>query len=452
MAVDPIDSGYLGSLFAAPEMRDVFDEGATLQRYLEVEQALARAQADLGIIPQEAAAAINELRLDDLDRAAHAERTGVVGFPIAPLVAQIAARTPEGHGEFAHWGATTQDIMDSALALQIRQGLELLAADLDMLANQLGELAQAHENTPMAGRSQLQQAVPITFGYKVATWLAAIERHRLRIEEVKPRVLVGQLGGAVGTLASLHPRGLEVQDRFCQELGLDPPPITWHTTRDSVVEVVLILANLAATLAKVGTDLALMAQTEVAEIAEPDIPGRGTSSTMPQKRNPIGSALLRTIAIAIRGEATTILDAGIQDHERATGTWAAEWLSVPRAFMLAAGALRQATSVFAGLEVDTDSMRLNLDVSKGLIIAETVMMRLAPTLGRQRAHDLVAELARRAAAEGVHFADVLASNAEVTSILSSQDIDRLMDPASSIGHAADLAQRVQAQYRRGRKF
>lgn len=447
MAVDPIDTGYLGSLFGTPEMRHVFDEQATLRRYLEVEQALARAQAGLGIIPGDAAAAINNLELDDLDLAAHAERTGVVGFPIAPLVAQIAERTPGGHGEFAHWGATTQDIMDTALVVQVREGLGLISADLDRLAAQLAQLAEAHKATPMAGRSQLQHAVAITFGYKVATWLAAIDRHRERLEQTRHRALVGQLGGAVGTLAALHPRGLAVRDRFCEELGLAVPEITWHTTRDSLTEVALLLANLTTTLAKIGTDLVLLAQTEVAEIAEPAIPGRGTSSTMPQKRNPIGSALLRTLAIAVGGEASTMVAAGIQDHERAAGTWAPEWLSLPRTFVMTAGALHHANSVFDGLKVDAEAMRSNLDITVGLISAETVMMRLAHELGRQRAHDLVAVLARQAADEGVEFAQLLAANGEIAEILTREEIDKLVDPVTSLGHAADL---VDSVLRRGR--
>lgn len=444
MAVDPIDTSHLGSLFGTSDMRAVFDELATVRRYLEVEQALARAQASLDIIPHEAADAIGQVTLEDLDLATYATRTGVVGFPIAPLVAQLSELVADGYGEYAHWGATTQDIMDTALVLQIRDALSLVSRDLELLASQLTDLAAAYASTPMAGRSQLQHAMPVTFGFKVATWLAAVNRHRQRFDEAMPRLFVGQLGGAVGTLAAMHPHGLAVRDRFCEELGLAAPTITWHTTRDSLTEVVLLLANVTATLAKIGTDLALLAQTEVSEIAEPDIPGRGTSSTMPQKRNPIGSALLRTIAIAVRGEASVMLDGGVQDHERATGTWAVEWLALPRAFVLAAGALRHATTVVGGLEVDADAMRVNLDVTNGLIAAETVSMRLAPRLGRQRAHDLVAACARQAAREQTGFAAVLASNDEIAAILTAAEIEQLVDPAESLGHASDMVKAVLA--------
>ncbi len=442
MAVDPIDTAHLGDLFGTAEMRAVFDETATIERYLEVEKTLARVEAQLGVIPEEAAEAIAGIGIDDLDLGEYAERVAVVGFPIAPLVDQLARLVGNGYGEYAHWGATTQDIMDTALVLQLRDAIAILERDLASLSAILAALAAEHESTQLAGRSQLQQALPITFGFKAATWLAAIDRHRRRLQQAKPRILTGQLGGAVGSLAALHPDGLKVRDALCADLGLRSPEITWHTTRDSLTEFVLFLANLTTTLAKIGTDLVLMAQTEVGEIREPWVPGRGTSSTMPQKRNPVGSALLRTIAVIVRSEAIAMLDAGVQDHERATGTWVVEWLAIPRSTVLTAGALDHAIAVLGGLEVDAAAMEANLATTAGLISAEAVMMRLARSIGRQHAHDLVAVAARTAADTGSSFAEALAANDEIAGVLSRDEIEQLLRPESYIGHATSMVEAV----------
>ena len=255
-----------------------------------------------------------------------------------------------------HWGATTQDIMDTAVVLQVRDGLHIVEDDLGELRRILADLAQAHRDTPMAGRTHLQQALPVTFGYKAAIWLAMFDRHAERLEHLKPRVLVGQFAGAAGTLASLGDKGLEVQEAFCEELGLGVPVSTWHVARDGLAEAINLLGLITGSLGKIALDVMIMASTEFGEVYEPFVKGRGASSTMPQKRNPISSELMLAASKGVRQHAGLMLDAMIQDFERATGPWHAEWIAIPESFVLTAGALHQAKFALGGLIVDEKRM------------------------------------------------------------------------------------------------
>lgn len=445
MPVSVIDSALYRDMFGTERMRAVFDEAATLQRYLDVEAALARVQARLGLIPAAAAAEITaKARIELMDQPAIAAETKIVGYPILALVRGIGAACDDGLGEYAHWGATTQDIMDSGLALQLRQGLDLIDADLAELAATLAKLAATYRDTPMAGRTHLQHALPVTFGLKAAVWLAPILRMRARLAELRPRVLVGEFAGAAGTLASLGADGMAVSDALMDELGLGRPLAPWHVARDGVAETVCFLALTMGSLAKIATDVMLMMTTEVAEAFEPFVQGRGASSTMPQKRNPISCELIRGGARLVRQHAGACLDAMETDFERATGPWHVEWSAVPEAFVLTSGALAQANFMLAGLEVDTGRMRRNLDVSQGLIMAEAVMMGLAPTLGRTVAHDVVYDACRKAIADGGHLGDALKADATVAAKLAPADIDRLLDPANYLGAAQEMIDRVLA--------
>ena len=334
--------------------------------------------------------------------------------------------------------------MDTALVLQVRDGLKLIEADLGAVSDILRNLARDYRDAPMAGRTHLQHALPITFGYKAAVWLGAVERHRERLAELRPRVLVGQFGGAVGTLASLGADGLAVHDALMEELGLERPAITWHAMRDTLAETVCFLALACGTLAKIATDVILMAQTEVAEVFESFAPGRGASSTMPQKRNPIACELIVAAANGVRHQAAAMLEAMVHDHERGTGPWHAEWLALPSAFVLAAGALAHSRTLLSGLEVDTERMRRNLAASDGLIVAEAVMMALAPHIGRQRAHDVVYAACREAEGSGASLRDVLARNADVSARLDAKRLDALLDPENYTGSAADMVERLLA--------
>jgi 3-carboxy-cis,cis-muconate cycloisomerase len=337
--------------------------------------------------------------------------------------------------------------------LQIREALKLIEADLDRISATLADLARKYRDTPMAGRSNLQQAVPITFGYKMATLLAGFERHRQRLAQLKERVLVGEFGGAAGTLASLGERGLEVQAELMKELQLGAPAIAWHTVRDNIAEVGCFLGLVAGTCAKFAFDVKLMMQTEVAEVFEPFHSGRGSSSTMPQKRNPISSVYITALNSVVRQQVAALLDAMVEDHERASGPWEIEWIVLPEIFCLTAGALAHTRTVLEGLQVDENKMRANLDATNGLIVSEAVMMALGPYLGRQRAHDVVYDVCREAIATGRPLADLLAENSEIAAHADHVDraaLDRLCDPANYLGQAGAMVDRVlQARTKQG---
>jgi 3-carboxy-cis,cis-muconate cycloisomerase len=301
----------------------------------------------------------------------------------------------------------------------------------------------------MAGRSYLQQAIPTTFGHKIAGLLAAFLRHRQRLDEIKPRLLVGQFGGAVGTLASLGDRGLAVQAALMQELGLGVPDMSWHSARDRIAEIGAFLGLLTGTCAKLALDVKLLMQTEVEEASEPAEPGRGSSSTMPQKRNPVASALIGAAVPLVRRHAGALLEALVEDHERASGAWQMEWIAVPEIFCLSAGVLAHTRVLAEGLRVDPARMRANLDITRGLVMAEAVAMALARKLGRHRAHRLVAEISRQVAATGRPLADLLAENTEIARCLDRAAIAQVTEPANYLGAAGDMIDRVLARYDSG---
>jgi len=436
------DSAIFKDAFGTPEVRDIFSDERAIAHAVAVEVALARVQGRLGIIPAEAAREIEAradakaIRLDELKR-----ETELVGYPIVGLVHQLAHQCGEA-GRYLHWGATTQDIMDTVHVLQIREAVASIALDLARIDEALASLAQRHRLTVMAGRTHLQHALPITFGHKAAVWLSMVRRDRERLRELWRRVLVVQFSGAAGTLASLGSRGLEVQEALAAELGLGTPVITWHAARDSFAEMVNWLALLTASLAKIATDVALLMQTEVAEVFEPFTPGRGSSSTMPQKRNPISCELIVALAKAVRQNAGLMLEAVVADHERATGPWQAEWIALPQSFIAASGAVRQAVTMLSGLVVDEQRMRRNIGLTGGLIVAEAVMMALAEHIGRGAAHDIVYAACRSAAATGNDLLAELSRRKEVTAHLSEQRLLELVDPANYLGSALAMVDRV----------
>jgi 3-carboxy-cis,cis-muconate cycloisomerase len=438
-----LDSAIFQHMFGTQPMRDLFSDRALVRNYLVVEAALASAQAKVGVIPADAARAICSVASTlDVDEARLRAETEIVGYPILPLVRQLAAAAGEA-GRYVHWGATTQDIMDSATVLQVREALDVIDGELIQLQENLSALARTHRDTPMAGRTHLQQALPVTFGYKAAVWLSGIDRHRERLAQLRPRVLVGSFGGAAGTLASLGADGLAVHDALCDELGLGRSPITWHVARDALAEAVGFLGLVTGSLAKIATDIMLMMSTEFGEVAEPFVEGRGASSTMPQKRNPISCELIVANAKAVRQKAGLMLDAMASDFERATGPWHLEWMAIPESFVYAAGACHQANFMLAGLYVDAARMRKNLDMTAGLIVAEAVMMAAAPAIGRQRAHDVVYDACRVALQEGKSLADILERVPEIADALGGKaGIARCCDPANYLGACGQMVDRV----------
>jgi 3-carboxy-cis,cis-muconate cycloisomerase len=442
-----VDSILFRDAFGTPRMREIFSDGALIARYIEVEVALARAEARCGVIPQQAADAIaKESRLERIDFDHLREETDIVGYPILPLVHQLVAMCGDA-GRYVHWGATTQDIMDTANALQIRAALDLVDADIRELRGILAALAKKHRDTPMAGRTHLQQALPVTFGYKVAIWLAMFDRHQERLAQLRERVLVVSFAGAAGTLASLGTEGFAVQKALAEELKLGVPATTWHVARDGFAETVNLLALITGSLGKIALDVMIMASTEFGELYEPFVKGRGASSTMPQKRNPISSCYIHAQVSVVRQHAAALMDAMIADHERSTGPWEIEWIVLPEAFCLMAGALKQSRFILEGLEVDAAQMRANIDLTGGLVMSEAVMMGLGKYIGREYAHDLVYDICRVAVKEKRPLLDLLCEHPEINRHLDRAALAALCDPANYLGQSGVMVDRVLAKLR-----
>ncbi|HEY6003171.1 MAG TPA: 3-carboxy-cis,cis-muconate cycloisomerase, partial [Anaeromyxobacter sp.] len=411
------------------------------------------AEAAAGLVPRDAAAAIAAAcRADLYDPGLLAREAAIAGNLAIPLVKALTAavaRVDPAAARHVHRGATSQDAQDTGLVLQLRGGLEVLEGDLARLSAALAALAERHRGTPMAGRTWLQQAAPVTLGLKVAGWLSAIERHRRRVREARKQASVLQLGGAVGTLDALGPAAPEVEAALAAALGLAVPDLPWHAHRDRLAEVATALGLLVGTLGKIATDVALLMQTEVGEASEPEAPGRGGSSSMPQKRNPVGAAVARAAALRVPALVSTVLGAMVQEHERGLGGWHAEWEALPEIAMLAAGALERVTEVVEGLEVDAARMRRNLELAGGGIQAGAVAAALSETMGREAAHARVAEAVRRAHAEGRALRAVLAEDPAIRAALSPAALERALDPEASTGAASLLIDRVLAARERG---
>lgn len=441
------DHALYGDVFCPPAMRAVFSDKAQVEAYVAAEVALAVAQGKTGVIPAEAAQIIRETAPQvKLDQAALKRDAENVGYPIVGLVRQLSAACGEA-GRYIHWGATTQDIMDTGVVLQARAGVAVIEAQLERVMAELARLAEEHRGTIMAGRSHLQQALPITFGHKVAVWLSMLQRLSVRLERAKADALLAQLGGAAGTLSSLEGRGLEVLHAYAAELGLGEADITWHVARDGLVDLVQTLATICGALGKIGYDVMILMATEIGEVFEPFESHRGASSTMPQKRNPISSEILLANAKASRDLSALMLDAMVQDLERATGPWHAEWHALPQTFMLASSSLAQAEFMLAGLVVDAARMKHNLSLTKGLIVAEAVMMGLAPVLGRQQAHDEVYAACRAAIATHGALLEALLERPVVAAALPPDRLEALCDPANYLGTAREMVDRVLARSR-----
>src|ERR1700731_3937278 len=389
-----IDSDVYSEIFATSAMREVWSDRSRIQCYLDFEKALALTQAHLGVIPKDAAEEISlHSNVCEMDFGKLKDATEHIGYPVLPVVQQLTALCKDDLGQWCHWGATTQDITDTATVLQIRSAFELIELEMKAVSESLSRLARDHRNTPMIGRSNLQQAVPLTFGYKAAVWLAGVDRHIQRLDQLRRRVLQGQFGGAVGKLASLGEQGLPVQQGVMERLGLIPPLISWHTVRDTIAEVGCFLGILCGLLDKIASDVKVMMMTELNEVQEPaGGGGRGASSTMPQKRNPISCVYITACSSVVRQHTASLLNAMNADFERATGTWEIEWLVLPEIFCLNAGTLAQAKYLLSGLVVHPENMKKNLQLTDGLINTEAIMMALGPKMGRGKAHDRLAAI------------------------------------------------------------
>jgi 3-carboxy-cis,cis-muconate cycloisomerase len=451
MTFSALDSALLGPLFASEDMRAVFGDRARLAAMLRMEAALARAQSRFGLVPEALAPAVEAIGPDDLDLSAIGAETVLAGVPTIPFVKAVQKGLPKELEPSFHKGATTQDIADTALVLQMRDAFTLIAPELDAILAALTRLASDHRATPCVGRSYGQHAAPLTFGYKVAVWAVGIGEVAGQLPWLRERVLVASLGGPVGTLAGLGGKGPAVADAFAQELGLGAAPIAWHTLRARMVETGAWLATLTGGLAKMAADVAHLASTEVGEVAEPYVPGRGGSSAMPHKRNPVSATLILSAHMAAKGHVTTLLDAMAAAHERPAGAWHAEWHALPQLFGLASGALREARGLAEGMEVDAARMRKNIEATRGLLFADAVAARLAPSLGRERAHQLIERAADRVRTSEASLADVLRTEPEFSRDVPAEVVTAAFNLAPSTDAAAAWVDRALAEIDRIRE-
>ncbi len=425
MTVSAVDSDLLGPLFATDAMRACFSDQARLAAMLQVEVALARAES--GLVPASLAAAIEAIDVASLDIASLGRATAIAGVPTIPFVKAVQQQLPAALEKSFHKGATTQDILDTALVLHLRDAMALVAADLGPILDGLARLADAHRATPCVGRTYGQHAAPLTFGFKAAVWLTGIAESAAQMGEVRSRILVASLGGPVGTLSALGEKGPAVLEAFAADLGLAATPIAWHTLRGRIAQAGCWLVMLMGALAKLATDVAHLATTEVGEVAEPFIAGRGGSSAMPHKRNPVACTVILAAHAAAKGHVATLFDAMAGLHERPAGLWHAEWHALPTLFALASGALREARLLAEGLVVDAPKMRANIDITRGLLFADSAAARLGEKLGREAAHRLVEHAAT----------DVRNSGASLLAVLSADPTVR--DTGIDLAAAFDLS-------------
>ncbi len=414
------------AIFVPDELREAVSDRAWLDAMLDFERALAEAEARAGVIPADAARAIAAASAEPLD--IDVERARRAGNPAEPLVAALRERVGGEAAGYVHWGATSQDALDTAAVLVCRRALVVVNRELDGVTEACARLAREHRGTVMAARTLLQQAVPTTFGLKAAGWLVAVLDAQRAVRDWRPAV---ELGGAAGTLAALGDRGLDVLRLLAEELDLPEPPLPWHTNRVRLAHLSARLAVTAAVLAKIGRDVALLAQTEIGEVREP--PGSGGSSTMPHKRNPVGSALAVACAEQAGAGASAAMAALVQEHERGLGNWQAEWGALSQTLAYTGGAAAHMRVVLEGLEVDAERMRANVSE---LTSAEHASFVLAGRVGLAKAHDAVAE-----AAESESFGDGLLGAG-----LTEAEVEQVLDPATYLGSAGAFVDRALALY------
>jgi 3-carboxy-cis,cis-muconate cycloisomerase len=439
-------SPLLAPMFSSAAMRGVCDDAAYLQHMLDFEAALARAEAAAGVIPASAADPIAKAcKAEAFELSALAEaamRSGNLAIPLVKALTAEVARADPDAARYVHWGATSQDVIDTATMLTLRAAIDALLPNLDRAIAGFAKLATQHRDTAMVARTWLQHALPMPFGLKLAEYAAALHRSRARLKRLRAEALALQFGGAAGTLAALGDNGLAVAGKLAADLKLPLPDAPWHTHRDRIAEAASVLAILCGSCGKIARDVSLLMQTDVAEAFEPSGEGRGGSSTMPHKRNPIAAATALAAATMAPNLAATIFAAQVQDHERSAGPWHAEWPTLPTLQLVTSGALAAIVDIAEGLEVDAARMRANLDTTGGLIMAEAVTFALAETIGKSDAHHLVEAAAKKAVAGKQHLRDVLTGDPKVTAHLSADKIAKLFEPMAYQGVSQALIDRL----------
>ena len=438
----PLDSIIFGPLFGAEEINGLFSDQTYVRRLADVEIALARAEAFVGVIPTVAAEQIAAVTADKIDVAALTKGTLRSGFPIIALVQELRKQVSADAAPYIHWGATTQDIMDTASVLQLRGAIQIFDKRIREIAGHLAVLAEKHRTTILAGRTHSQQALPITLGLKAAGWLAPLLRHVERLAEIQPRLLVVQLGGAAGTLAALGGSGLAVMQALANELNLGTPAMPWHTQRDGFVEFGGWLSLVSGSLAKMAQDVILLAQTEVAEVGESAVEGRGGSSTMPQKSNPISSELIVAAARMNASLLSALHNAQIQEHERGTHGWQVEWLTLPQMVMLTGGALKHAAYLAENLQVDDAAMRANIARANDVILAEAAVFALAKAIPRPQAEELVKKACVIAVSENKPLIETVEKLAGDSFREGEVDWQALAKPDNYLGESDEIIDRV----------
>jgi 3-carboxy-cis,cis-muconate cycloisomerase len=436
------------TLFTTPEMAEVFSGSAQVERMLAFEAALARALARAELIPEDAARAIEDAcDVDGFDIDALYREAALAGTPAIPLVRMLTARVPEEARRYVHRGATSQDVIDTAMAGGMQWGIENILGDLLEFGEICAGLAERYRRTPMAGRTLLQQATPITFGLKAARWLSLVTRSIERLGAQRYQLGVVQFGGAVGNLAALGISGLRVAELLADELGVDLPELPWHAERDRVAEAAGMLAIVAGSMGKIATDIVLLAQTEVREVTEASAPGKGGSSTLPHKQNPVDATFALAAAKLAIGTAPVLFNSMLQEHERSVGSWQAEWSAIPALFGYTHCAVSRTMSAVTGLVVDEDRMRANLDLDHGLLMAESLSSALARSVGRDVAQRIVKRVSSEVSSSGTTLRIAAMRDAEIRTTLGEDDIERALDPLNYLGSNDILIDRALASFR-----
>ena len=435
------DSRLLGHLFSTPAMKEVFSDTSTLKRWLEVEAALARVQSDLHLIPAEAAEAIGKAcKTGKYNLQSLGQQISEASHPLTPIIAVIEGNSGK-FSQYVHFGATTQDIMDSGLALQMKAGLKLLVTEHEYLLKACVLQAKTWRALPMAGRTHGQHAVPITLGLKFALIASETHRHLGRLNELLNSLPV-QFAGAAGTLATLGTKGQQVRKKLATELDLVDPKGSWHTCRDLMAHIISQLALSAATCGKIANEVVNLQRTEIGELAEGAAPGTGGSSTMPQKRNPMLAQNIVALARLMTHRPAMALDAMMHEHERDMAAWTMEWAVIPESFVYGHAAVTQCAHLVANLQVDEDRISQNLAANKGLICAEAVMMDLAPDMGRSDAHHAIADLISQVRTRGVSFSSALNQDKRISALRTPAQIAALLEPESYTGDAIQTVDRI----------
>ncbi|MBL1437749.1 MAG: adenylosuccinate lyase [Rhodobacteraceae bacterium] len=446
MSVSVFDMITMQHLWSTPELRQIFCEENRLQKWLDFEVALAQTQAELGLIPKDVAEEISAAaKMEDVDIEAVAVEVRRIKHTLVPLLKDVQNRLSKEAGEYLHYGATTQDVVDTGLILQLHQAHELFRKDMGSVGRQLLRLSKEHRDTIMVGRTHGTQALPITFGHKCAIWLDELSRHAERLDQVESRVFVVMLAGAVGSQASYGPRVAEIEAGVAKKLGLGATDISWAPSRDRIAEYVCLLAMIAGTLGKIGNELFNLQRNEFAEVEEGFSDGKLGSSTMPHKRNPVAAENLAMLSRPVRYNATMMLEAMIQEHERDGIAWKSEWKSVPETCLITGAMLFQADNLLKGLRVNLPALKKNVSMMKGYLLSERVMLELGKRIGKNTAHEWLYEASMKGLENGLSFAEALKGHAEIANVFSEGEVETMTQPSEYLGAIGESIDRVVAR-------